>query len=492
MNTNSLSQSLLSFLFRHRQVRCGTAANARTLHWLPMVFCALFSAASDSLTLTGVISRKTHGTAGSFDLPIDITRSIGGALTVEPRASAAGHTLLFTFDQPITSIGGYAIRDETGLDIGSASVIGGSNMVQVTLTAVPDRKRVTVHLFNVNNEQFEAVAAMGFLVGDVNITGAVDALDVAQLKSRSGQPAVVANFMYDVNLTGLTSAADIVAAKNRSGRALPAARTLGGSVSGLLGGGIMGNVVLQSNGAPDLSISSNGAFSFVPAFAQGASYNVTVRRQPTGQTCTVSNGAGTFAAASVSDIIVTCGPDPLTCATSALQALATAGTLSRDVAPQCGGSESLCCPGGVAQAMCGPLVNNLTAQAGDLPRLAVVPQTANGRIDVTMRSRLLSAAALPIGVPLAGDCLLSINSAPGTAADVKYDFSISESIAPNGTARLQFGGIVLSQLTSNDVSIGGSFACQLAAVGLTRPIGIVGLNFIEAIKAHVCNSCPCL
>ena len=64
--------------------------------------------------------------------------------------------------------------------------------------------------------------------------------------------------------------------------------SIGGTVSGL-----SGTVVLEDNGGDDLSISANGTFTFATLLAQSAPYNVTVSTDPSGQTCTVTNGSGT-------------------------------------------------------------------------------------------------------------------------------------------------------------------------------------------------------
>ncbi len=77
--------------------------------------------------------------------------------------------------------------------------------------------------------------------------------------------------------------------------------SVGGTVSGLTG-----TVVLQDNGGDNLSVSANGPFTFATALAGGAAYNVTVKTNPTGQTCTISNGSGTIASANVTNIAVTC------------------------------------------------------------------------------------------------------------------------------------------------------------------------------------------
>jgi len=76
--------------------------------------------------------------------------------------------------------------------------------------------------------------------------------------------------------------------------------TVGGTVSGL-----SGTVVLQNNGADDLTLSADGSFTFSAAINSGSLYNVTVLAKPASQTCTVNNGAGT-AGANVTNVVVIC------------------------------------------------------------------------------------------------------------------------------------------------------------------------------------------
>lgn len=77
--------------------------------------------------------------------------------------------------------------------------------------------------------------------------------------------------------------------------------TVSGSISGL-----NGSVVLQNNGGDDLTLGSNGAFSFSSPVADSAAYSVTVLTQPSGQTCSVSNGSGTINGANVTNVSVVC------------------------------------------------------------------------------------------------------------------------------------------------------------------------------------------
>ena len=83
----------------------------------------------------------------------------------------------------------------------------------------------------------------------------------------------------------------------------PVTYTIGGTISGLSGAGL----VLQNNGGNNLSVSANGSFTFTTAIASGGAYMVTVLTQPSNpaQTCGVTNGSGT-ASANVTRIQINC------------------------------------------------------------------------------------------------------------------------------------------------------------------------------------------
>ncbi|MFC5345228.1 IPTL-CTERM sorting domain-containing protein [Brevundimonas staleyi] len=86
--------------------------------------------------------------------------------------------------------------------------------------------------------------------------------------------------------------------------------TVGGTVSGLGSGQ---SVVLRNNGGAPLTVSANGAFTFPMWVTLNDAYAVTVSGQPTGQTCTVTNGSGValdtvvvLTPYGVTDVAVTC------------------------------------------------------------------------------------------------------------------------------------------------------------------------------------------
>lgn len=87
----------------------------------------------------------------------------------------------------------------------------------------------------------------------------------------------------------------------------PQPYTVGGSVNGLAGSGL----VLRQNGGDNLAINADGSFTFATPVISGSHYSVTVSALPANpaQTCSVTNGNGTVAGANIDNVIVTCMND---------------------------------------------------------------------------------------------------------------------------------------------------------------------------------------
>ena len=86
---------------------------------------------------------------------------------------------------------------------------------------------------------------------------------------------------------------------------MSSAYTIGGTVSGLAGSGL----VLQNNAGDDLAVCTDCAFTFTAALTNGAAYAVTVKTQPSSpaQNCVVvADASGTIDDADVTDVEVVC------------------------------------------------------------------------------------------------------------------------------------------------------------------------------------------
>ncbi len=160
------------------------------------------------------VSRKTHGAAGDFDVPLPLTGSVG----VECRNGPA-HQMIINFAVPVT-VSSANVTSGSG-SVGSFSVSGAA--VTVNLTGVTNAQRITVTLGNVNDgtNLGDVPVSMGVLAGDVNGNGTVNAGDVSQSKGQAGQAVTGANFRSDVNANGSINAGDVALVKGASGTSLP-------------------------------------------------------------------------------------------------------------------------------------------------------------------------------------------------------------------------------------------------------------------------------
>jgi hypothetical protein len=162
-------------------------------------------------------SRKTHGGAGTFDIPLPLTGNVG----VECRSGGAtnDYQMIINFATSVT-VGGASVTSGTG-SVSSFSVSG--SQVTVNLTGVTNVQRITVTLHNVNDgtSSGDVPVSMGVLVGDVNGNAAVNASDVSLTKSQVGQAVSGSDFREDVNANGTISATDVAQVKANVGTALP-------------------------------------------------------------------------------------------------------------------------------------------------------------------------------------------------------------------------------------------------------------------------------
>jgi hypothetical protein len=165
--------------------------------------------------LVGAVSRKVHGTAGTFDLPVNLA-PVAPAITVEPRAIGAGHVIVLQFDRAITIPGTLTVLDQNVNPVATASLMPVGTTVQFTIPALANGSRISLGLSDVNGPGVgTAGASLGFLVGDTNASRGVDGTDVLDTRMRSGQRTDGTNFLFDSSASGFIGASDILAAKAR-------------------------------------------------------------------------------------------------------------------------------------------------------------------------------------------------------------------------------------------------------------------------------------
>ncbi len=164
------------------------------------------------MAICSVVSRRIHGTAGAFDLPV-----VAG--TVEPRARDGALQLIVRFNQPVVSgsaavVGSATLRsvalDGTTMTITLAQAISGQwlgiRMVDCVGVAMPGAL----------NEQI----VLGVLDGDVDQSGSVNRDDVTLVRKASGDAVTRGNALLDLDLDGWITNADIKLASAAKGGAL--------------------------------------------------------------------------------------------------------------------------------------------------------------------------------------------------------------------------------------------------------------------------------
>jgi CSLREA domain-containing protein len=174
-------------------------------------------------------SRKTHGSAGSFNVSLPLTGPIG----IECRTGGAtnDHQLVLTFPVPVTVNNNPQAQITSGTgQVGSGGVSNGGQVsingptVTVPLTGVTNAQRITITLFNVSdgvNSNSALALPMGILLGDVNSTARTDAGDVTAVRNKTVTIPDQTTCRFDVNASGRIDAGDVTATRNATVTVLP-------------------------------------------------------------------------------------------------------------------------------------------------------------------------------------------------------------------------------------------------------------------------------
>ena len=211
----------LPVYIRFRMTSDAATANGVDAGWFIDNLVVNNMGGSGTVPLDQVVSRKSHGDAGTFEVPLPLT----GASGVESRTGGANgdHTVVFKFGTALAAVGNATVTGG-----GTVSSHGYDQTTQeyvVNLTGVPNAKEITVTLTGVNdacgNTAASIAARMGVLFGDVNATRIVDGNDVSATQAQTRQRASNTNFRADVNTTGVIDGNDVSAVQSRTRTRLP-------------------------------------------------------------------------------------------------------------------------------------------------------------------------------------------------------------------------------------------------------------------------------
>lgn len=170
--------------------------------------------------LSTAASRKTHGSAGTFDLAL--LAAVGNP-TTEPRTGGAGgqHTIVFTFNKPVVS-GSASVS--AGTAIAGTPAFNGNDMI-VPLSGVTNAQYVTVAVTNVvagdGGSNGNGSIRIGFLAGDVNGSRTVTLSDMLSVNTSLAYATTVSNFSRDVNVSGALTLSDLLLVNSNLTQALP-------------------------------------------------------------------------------------------------------------------------------------------------------------------------------------------------------------------------------------------------------------------------------
>lgn len=176
----------------------------------------------EPLELVSAVSRKTHGGAGIFDLPITI--GTGSPTKSEPRCQGPNR-IVITFSRPVKTTDGFTPGSEV---LASAGVVDQIDLIGneavVRLSAVPNATCVqlaVVGISDIDNLPLagENVLRVIALIGDVNGNGFTNYVDTSAIKALAGLSVNQGNFCHDLNTSGFIDFIDLSMSKELAGLA---------------------------------------------------------------------------------------------------------------------------------------------------------------------------------------------------------------------------------------------------------------------------------
>ena len=182
------------FDYRYVELNCNDGWNAIPVHLDGMQFT--------SIVPTGAVSRKIHGTAGAFDLPLRLS----GIPAVECRSGGSDgqYQMVVTFPRPVTVVAATVTHDPRKAAAVSAVSGGLSDEIIVNLSNVSNAQTITVNLVEVSDGVIsdDVSIPMTVLIGDTSGNGSVNASDLSKAKSVLGEPATPSSYRSDVFADG--------------------------------------------------------------------------------------------------------------------------------------------------------------------------------------------------------------------------------------------------------------------------------------------------
>jgi uncharacterized repeat protein (TIGR03803 family) len=223
-------------------------------------------------------------------------------------------TTSFTMPTPVAYTSSYVVTVQTQ-PAGLACAVGNG-------TGTMPASAVTNVAITCTDQPFSlggTISGLGNNAG-LTLTNGNDTLAVTGGSTSFTMPTPVA-FGSPYSVAVLTAPAGLTCTPSNASATMPAGNvanvviscsdqsyTVGGTISGLTSSGLV-----LVNGSDTLAVKPGASsFTMPTAVAYTSAYTVTVQTQPTGLTCSVSNGSGTMGSAAVTNIAVTCSANTYT------------------------------------------------------------------------------------------------------------------------------------------------------------------------------------
>jgi Galactose oxidase, central domain/Kelch motif len=240
------------------------------------------------LSGTGLVLQDNGGdnlsvtVSGPFVFPTAVT----GAYAVSIKTQPTNPTQICT----ITAGSGTATANVTSVAIACTTAAANAT-VGVTVTGLPSTPGSTPLVLQDNGSDSLTISANGSYTFKQPVNGAY----AVTVETQPTGP----NELCSVTKGSGVATANVTGIAVSCGDSF----TVGGSVTGLIGTGL----VLQDNSGDNLTVTTNGNFTFKTPLLTAAAYSVSILTQPTGaQQCTASQNTGTIASANVINVAIDC------------------------------------------------------------------------------------------------------------------------------------------------------------------------------------------
>jgi arylsulfate sulfotransferase len=200
------------FDYRYSTVGCNSAWNAIPVHLDSMRFTTIVP--------LNAVSRKTQGTAGTFDLPLPLSGDPG----IECRSGGEDrqYQVVVTFPTAVT-VAGATVTHAPGTTATVIGAVASGNQVTVNLSNVSNAQNLVINLIQLSDGVTTDTVSvpMSVLAGDSASNGLVNSSDIGAINFELGHPVTASNYRDDVTGDGVIDNSDLFLVGAAAGSGLP-------------------------------------------------------------------------------------------------------------------------------------------------------------------------------------------------------------------------------------------------------------------------------